>query len=656
MCGIAGLYNVQGAAIDAPLLERMTTLQAHRGPDGEGYVFLAPSGSEKPLVVHGPLRNSVRLLAATYRIGFGHRRLAIVDLTPLGNQPMGTADERCWITYNGEIYNAQELRRELDDHGYRFRSSSDTEVILASYRHWGPACVDRMNGMFAFAIWDSDLRRLFCARDRFGEKPFYYCWDGRTFRFASEIKALLPALPHRTANLPAVCRYLDRAYQDDGSDTFFSEVQQLLPAQMVFVEDSGLRFSTYWGLPAPRTQPDSSLDQSASQLRELLFDSVRLRLRSDVPIGSCLSGGLDSSTIVCIANQLLRSSGDTPRPSLPTGQKTFSACFDGASCDERPFIESVVQKTAVEAHYAYPNPDTLLSSLGRLVWHQDEPFGGTSIFAQWTVMQSAHQQGVKVVLDGQGADELLCGYHGFFGAYFAELLRQGSWMKFVREQQAYRSRHGAAPPQLWANLARSLLPSRFVDQGRHWIGQSRQWLHPDARRTVEPTDQTDPWSLPSVSAMEKRLIQQSGLRALLHYEDRNAMAFGIEPRLPFLDHRIAELLAGLPSAYKIGAGWTKVVLRQAMADILPQDICWRTDKIGFATPEAQWLRTTLREFVRDLLHDPRTKTRGLMNIAGAQAAFEDHVAGRRDLSSIAWRWVNTELWYRRFIDQSPDAL
>jgi asparagine synthase (glutamine-hydrolysing) len=316
----------------------------------------------------------------------------------------------------------------------------------------------------------------------------------------------------------------------------------------------------------------------------------------------------------------------------------------------------VVQRTAVESHFTYPTPEALLSSLERLVWHQDEPFGGTSIFAQWAVMQTAAQHGVKVVLDGQGADEMLCGYHGFFGAYFAELMRQGSWGKLFRERQAYRSLHGVAPPQLWANLARSLLSARFVDVGRRWVGKSRKWLHPEAMRASEQMDQLDAGSRPPVSAMETRLIERSGLRALLHYEDRNAMAFGIEPRLPFLDHRIAELLFGLPSTHKISAGWTKVVLRHAMADVLPHEICWRTDKIGFATPEAHWLRTTLRDFVRDLLHDQRTRTRGLLNIPGAQAAFEDHVAGRCDLSSIAWRWVNAELWYRQFIDHSATAL
>jgi asparagine synthase (glutamine-hydrolysing) len=652
MCGIAGLYNVAGGSVDIHLLETMTRLQAHRGPDGEGYAFLSLGRQDKPITVSGPLHDSIRSLANSYQIGFGHRRLSVVDLTPLGHQPMGTEDGHCWITYNGEVYNAQELRRELEDLGHGFRSTSDTEVVLASYRQWGTACVSRMNGMFAFAIWDGDASRLFCARDRFGEKPFYYHWDGRIFRFASEIKALLPSLPHRSANPFAVYRYLDRAYQDDGSHTFFSEIQQLLPAHTLLVDGQGVQSARYWSLRRNDIQAVGSLEDAACRLHELFFDSVRLRLRSDVPIGSCLSGGLDSSTIVCVANMIIRAGHDLL--SYPgTRQKTFSACFNDVRYDERPYIESVAQKTGVEAHFTFPDPRELLSSLHRLVWHQDEPFGGTSIFAQWTVMNLAAQQGVKVVLDGQGADELLCGYHGFFGAYYAELLQKGRWGDLLKEQRNYRQRHGKAPVQLWTNVARGLFPGRFIDTGRSWVGKSRQWLHPEFRRLANDMYQVDEGSDPPVTAMEKRLIERNGLRALLHYEDRNAMAFGIEPRLPFLDHRVAEFLFNLPPAYKIQRGWTKVVLRHAMADVLPREVCWRADKIGFATPEADWLRTSLSDFVRDLLHDQRTRERGLLNIQNAQDAFENHAAGRCDLSSIVWRWVNAELWYRQFVDRSP---
>jgi asparagine synthase (glutamine-hydrolysing) len=653
MCGIAGLYNVAGGAVDIHLLEAMTRLQAHRGPDGEGYVLLSPGSQDKPITVSGPLHNSTKSLASSYQIGFGHRRLAVVDLTPLGRQPMGTEDGRCWITYNGEIYNAQELRRELERLGYWFRSSSDTEVVLASYRQWGAACVDRMNGMFAFALWDGDAGRLFCARDRFGEKPFYYHWDGRVFRFASEIKALLPSLPHRSANLVAVYNYLDRACQDDGSHTFFSEIQQLLPAHTLLVDEWGVRCTSYWNLSHDDTGDTCSLEEAARQLHDIFSDSIRLRLRSDVPIGSCLSGGLDSSTIVCVANEIIREGQAVPSHLIGARQKTFSACFNDVRYDERPYIESVVKKTGVEAHFVFPDSGELLSSLQQLVWHQDEPFGGTSIFAQWTVLKMAAQEGVKVVLDGQGADELLCGYHGFFGAHFAELLWNGHWGDLLREQRAYCLRHGSAPPQVWANVARGIFPAKFVDAGRRWLGKSRQWLHPEFSLVSKEMDRVCEFPEPPVRAMERRLIEGNGLRALLHYEDRNAMAFGIETRLPFLDHRLAEFLFQLPATYKMQRGWTKVVLRQAMGDVLPRQVCWRADKIGFATPEADWLRTSLREFVRELLRDRRTRERGLLDVNRAQDAFEDHVAGRRDLSSIAWRWVNAELWYRQFMDHSP---
>ncbi len=387
MCAIAGLYDVAGRAVDPSVLERMVRLQAHRGPDGEGYVLLDARGREQPVALKGRLTDALGASPHRYTIALGHRRLAIVDLSPLGHQPMATEDGRCWVTYNGEIYNYVELREELRGKGHRFRSASDTEVLLAAYREWGEACVTRFNGMFAFAIWDGDRRRLFCARDRLGVKPFYYAWDGVRFAFASEIKGLLPVIERPSPNQRAVFDYLEGACLDHSEDTFFEGIRQLPPAHTLTVETQ-VTVRRYWDFPAPGSS-GLSMQDAAERFRHLFRDAVRLRLRSDVPIGTCLSGGLDSSSIVCVANDLMFVEHTVPRELIGERQKTFSSCFEDPAYDERQFIRSVVEQTGAEAHYTFPDPKELAESVSQLVWRQDEPFGSTSIFAQWNVMRLA---------------------------------------------------------------------------------------------------------------------------------------------------------------------------------------------------------------------------------------------------------------------------
>lgn len=639
MCGIAGIYNLTGAPIDLRLLEAMTRIQAHRGPDGEGYVLLDPRGCEKPVLIRERGAGSAGLHGLRHALGLGHRRLAILDLSPLGDQPMATGDGRCWVTYNGEIYNYIELREELSVKGHRFRSASDTEVLLAAYREWGEACVARFNGMFAFALWDAERRRLFCARDRLGVKPFYYTWDGERFTFASEIKALLgtgtrPAPSHR-----AVFDYLDGACLDYSVGTFFQGIHQLPPAHSMTV-DRQPAVRRYWDLPygGDRCLP---MREAAERFGDLFRDAVRIRLRSDVPIGSCLSGGLDSSAIVCVASELLAGGR----------QNTFSSCFDDPAYDERRFIEPVIARTRAEPRYAFPDPKDLVESLPLLVWQQDEPFGSTSIYAQWTVMRLASRSGAKVLLDGQGADETLAGYHGFFGALFADLAASGRWGTLVREWSGYRRLHGLPPRHVFASLARAFLPPPLVRVARGRLTGSADWIAADFRRQWGPSPEPPPRRESRLRDMQRRLLTGNGLRALLHYEDRNSMAFGIEARLPFLDYRLVEFLHGLDSGLKIREGWTKAVLRDALEGVLPEEVRLRTDKMGFVTPEDVWFQTSLRDMARDILSDSRTRARGYLNVEAAVREFDAHVAGRKSLSFTIWRWLNLELWCRRFLDQ-----
>jgi len=653
MCAIAGLYQVSGQAVDPAMLERMVRLQAHRGPDGEGYVLLDASGREKPVATRGRLMESFGSPSHQYAIGFGHRRLAIIDLSSLGHQPMATEDGRCWVTYNGEIYNHIELREELCGKGHRFRSASDTEVLLAAYREWGEACVTRFNGMFAFALWDGDRHRLFCARDRLGVKPFYYFWDGARFAFASEIKGLLAAGIRPSPNHRAVFDYLDGAYLDYSSGTFFEGIEQLPPAHYLTV-DTQVTVQRYWDLPSPG-ESTFSMREAADRFRELFHDAVRLRLRSDVPIGTCLSGGLDSSSIVCVANELMFGGHAVPRELVGERQKTFSSCFEDPAYDERRFIAPVLERTRAEAHYTFPDPKELAATVSQLVWQQDEPFGSTSIFAQWNVMRLASQCGVKVLLDGQGADELLAGYHGFFGARFADLTTDRRWGLLVRELTACRRLHGPIPRHVFSNLARALLPGVLVRLVRDRVTGSVDWIAADFRRQWGPVPAAPSVSASHLQNMQHQLLTGNGLRALLHYEDRNSMAFGIETRLPFLDYRLVEFLYGLGPELKIQRGWTKAVLREAMQGILPEEVRRRSDKMGFVTPEDMWFRTSLREMARDVLSDSRTRTRGYLNVDAALHEFEDHLAGRKNISFTIWRWLNLELWSRRFVDRDPCA-
>lgn len=623
----------------------MTAAQAHRGPDGEGYVFLSYGRHPGPCALTGPLFDPATRTGPGYAIGLGHRRLAILDLSAAGHQPMSSPDGRCWVTYNGEIYNYLELREELRSYGHVFRSQSDTEVLLAAYCEWGTACLQRFNGMFAFALWDVERRVLFCARDRMGEKPLYYIWDGTTFAFASELKALLQVIERPTPNQRVIYAYLDGARLEFSHETFLEQTHQLQPAHYLLVRDGTLRQEQYWELPvvSPIAGPVSTDVQE--QFRHLFQDAIRLRLRSDVPVGSCLSGGLDSSAIVCAADRI-----------LARKLKTFSACFEDDRYDERPFIRQVVEWTGAESHRTFPTAKELHACLERLVWQQDEPFGSTSIFAQWTVMRLAAESGVKVLLDGQGADELMAGYHGCFGAFYADLFRQGSWRQLWKEWWAYRGRHAGMPPQLVANFARGLGSPGLVQAMRGIYNGNLRWMDREFARTWYDDEPPDHGCDSLLRGMQHRLLTRHGLRALLRHEDRNAMAFGVEARLPFLDVRLVEFLFRLESGWKLGDGWTKVILRESLQGVLPPTIQWRVDKMGFATPEDEWFRGDLATLARDVLSEGRSQDRGYLYIPGIHRELVAHISGQRSIGPTIWRWVNLELWCRLFLDHHPCAV
>lgn len=631
MCGIAGIIGaapLEQRALIEPMLKRA----AHRGPDGTG-VYCSEA------------------------VVLGHLRLAIVDLSDAGRQPMAWG-ERYVIAYNGEIYNHLELRDELEQAGYRFTSHSDTEVILAAYDRWGTACLERFNGMWAFALHDRVKGTVFLARDRFGIKPLYY-WIGPRghFALASEIKQFT-GLPGWGARLNGQRAYdqLNWGVTDHTHETLFERVYQVLPGHLAVLD---LASASHWIDEARRRGGEIALTRwytltpanfdgdfaaAAVRLRELLEDSVRLRLRADVSVGSCLSGGLDSSSIVCLMNRELERIGASYR------QQTFSACSTIGKYDESSYIEKVVAQTGVMSHRTYPSLDDLFPSLDAMTWHQDEPFGSTSIFAQWNVFALAREQGVKVMLDGQGADEQLAGYHAFFAPRFASLFRSLRWLELLRDVKASKPLHGYGERFALKQIAKSLLPKGLKNLARRSFGaihNAPSWLSIDKLGAAPGNPFIDGGSHDSMLEMSTEQLLRSNLPMLLHWEDRNSMAHGVEARLPFMDYRLVEFALGLPDDYKLSRGVTKRVMREGMRGVLPDEVRMRMDKMGFVTPEEVWLREHAPNEFRRAVAECVDASRGIVT-RSATTFVDDVIAGRVPFSFTAWRIVSFGAWLRRF--------
>jgi asparagine synthase (glutamine-hydrolysing) len=668
MCGIGALYNPRGA-ISPEALDRMQAAVRHRGPDDEGVVWFqgqhwtpsASGGADTPESVYSarlaysPVRTNGKLNEAS--LALIHRRLSIVDLAPTGHQPMCTPDLLCWIVYNGEIYNYLELREELRALNHAFHTHSDTEVILAAYQQWGAGCLSRLNGMFAFVLFDRGKRHLFAARDRFGVKPLYY-WvspEGLV-AFASEIKqfGVLPGWRARI-NGQRAYDFVNWGVSDHTDETLFDGVFQLRGGEALeldvgddrpFAPRPGARLPTYrWYELKPRAF-SGSFEDAGRELRQLLTDSVRLRLRADVPVGSCLSGGLDSSSIVTVMNGLLH------EQDARALQKTFSACSDVKRFDEREYIDEVVGHTGTDAHYVYPGVDDLFESLDEITWHQDEPFGSTSIFAQWHVFRLAAEANVKVMLDGQGADELLAGYHNYFAARFGSLFRGGHWAALWRELVATRRRHGYSPAWGLQQALNNVLPEFLRQPLRGLAGRSAiNTPYLDlARLGADPRDpflDAGAAKARSVQEMSRSQLTATALPRLLHWEDRDSMAHSIEARVPFLDYRLVEFALGLPDEHKISVGETKRVLRHAMSGLLPERVRIRVDKLGFVTPEEEWVRQARPDSFRAALRAAIEASHSIIP-PDATGLLERIIEGRQTYDFLVWRLISFGSWMRRF--------
>lgn len=599
MCGIAGVVSRSG--LEPKKLQKMSEIQKHRGPDDEGFICLDQDGKVQefrgedtiPDLGHYKHISQAASSGNTYVCGLNHRRLSIIDLSPSGHQPMNYQGRKCFISYNGEVYNYKELREELLGKGYSFSSKSDTEVILASYHEWGENCAKKFLGMWAFAILDLDKQHLFLSRDRFGIKPLYFVKKPNLFAFSSEIKALLELdQEFRKADKQNVCEYLGFGTLSDPYKTLYQDIVELPSGfNMVYdLKQNNYALNQYYDL----LESSKSLFNGSEPLSDysnLLSDSIKLHLRSDVPVGSCLSGGMDSSAIVAFSSPLLNGNS----------YNTFTAAYHDPAIDESYYAKMVNSHFHnVKEHFTYPTSSLYWQEIDKLVWHQDLPIGSTSMFASWEVMKLAAKCNMKVLLDGQGADESLGGYALFGGLFLLGQLKKGRMISFLHEARKLKNNRSIKVSRELGRAAIHSLPKIIKKKLFETKRIGNRCLAPDYANVLLSSH----YPIRTGKSMKESCILslKFGLHELLRYEDRNSMAFSIETRVPFLDHRLVELSLSLGDHWKIKGGWSKYVLRKTVEPFLPSEITWRKDKKGFITPQKIW-KSELKKEISEFLND-----------------------------------------------------
>ncbi|SIT75368.1 asparagine synthase (glutamine-hydrolyzing) [Pontibacter indicus] len=610
MCGIAGIIHFENKQPQEQVLRNMMQMMKHRGPDDDG-VFIED------------------------KVGFGFVRLSIIDLSPDGHQPMVSDDGRYVLLFNGEIFNYVELREELSKYGVSFKTKTDTEVLLKSYLYWGQSCMHRFNGMWAFAIYDRVSKSVFASRDRYGVKPFYYLHTDTFFAFCSEIPPLLTLLTSKpTPDNQSIFDYLAFSRTDQNENTFFNEVKKLQHGCKVIITNGDAKISKWYNLKERVARTE--VFQNPEEYRALLSSAIKLRLRSDVPVGVCLSGGLDSSSIVSV---LLKDYNETDL-------NTFSAIYeDGQFGDEKRFINEY-SSSLKNMHYTSPSAATLQNDLYHFVRAHAEPLPSTSPYAQYKVMELA-KDSVVVTLDGQGADEKLAGYHYFFGFFFKDLLRSARLGRLSGEVYHYLAKHRSLyglkafiyfmlPENSRTSLRveeKGYLETAFVERYSNSNGIAGQ--------------------LYGSNTLKDALLDhfENKLEHLLKWEDINSMRFSLEARVPFLDYRLVEKTLASSDNWSIRDGITKYILREAMKGTLPEKIRTRQDKMGFGTPQDEWFREPAwQRFIVELLQSDSFRKRGIINPDSALSTYRDHLDRKVNVAKEIWKWIHLELWFREFID------
>src|SRR6266496_1925631 len=607
MCGIAGYYNLADG--NEKLLRTMNAAQAHRGPDGDGYYLDGP-------------------------VGLAHLRLGIIDREH-GVQPMFSPDKSLVISYNGEIYNYLELRQQLESEGYEFATTSDTEVIIQAYAAWGKAAFDTFNGMFAFALYDTKADKLLLVRDHFGIKPLYVAHPTKdSLLFASEIKPLLAT--GKIAKRPndrTIYRYLRFRIHEDSDQTFFDGITKLMPGEMLEVTRAGIKRSRYTTLTADLKRLSSEHKpydaEVTAEYTQRLIQAVKLRLQSEVPVGTSFSGGLDSSAVVAIINQLMQQDKGSTK-SVGARQNTFSAIFPGSQNDEERYVDALLERLggSVTAHKIKPDADTFVKDLEDFIRTQEEPLISTGPYAQYKVMEEAAKQ-VTVLLDGQGADEIMAGYVPYYFVYLRQLKAEGRWGRLLLEV--------LSSADIFLRFARVNLRERLL---RKAPVRPAQLMNTDFTKKY-----TDEKFVTTGDNLKLRLI-----------EDNNTMRFSLEGRVPFLDKDVLKYLFALDDEAIIKLGWNKRILRDATRELLPPLINHRRNKIGFTTPEHEWFMRLKNRFYGIFLSESFAN-RPYFNQQAVAEAFEGFIKGKNDSNSLLfWRFLNVELWLREFFDEkTPEA-
>lgn len=666
MCGLSGFVAREGYLLSDSLILSMNNIIHHRGPDDEGFVLfkrgneIVIAGGDNTGVsvwttqtTYSPMIHINNCLNGSSILALGHKRLSILDLSPAGHQPMTDCKKRFWIVYNGEIYNYLEIKAELEQIGFSFKTRTDTEVIIAAYAHWGKACLDRFVGMWAFAIYDQEKNEIFLARDRYGIKPLYYYFSSEgDFFFASEIKQFT-TLSCWTAKLnpDRVYDQLIYSFTDHTNETMFAGIFQLpggafykSELNKIIPNDKGqIRYERWYH---QKRQPfKGSFVDAALTFRELFERSVKEHLNADVPVGTALSGGLDSSSIVCEVNRLLKTEG------YSSLQRTFSSCSTYEKYSERKWMDVVVNHTKIDAKFVYPELKEVFNLTNDVLWHQDEPYQSQSAFLAFRLFMLARSNGVKVLLNGQGADEYLGGYGQFTLARLAKMTTQFRFLALINEMSEIRKNNETSYSTLIFGTVGHLLPYS-VKNAITRFRSSSDHIKRIVNNKILKANAIHPYELipiyyRTVPEISKHLTFFSTLPKYLHWEDRNSMANSVEARVPFLDHRLVEFAYNLPDDFLEKDGVRKKIMRQAMIDLLPEQIRNRRDKMGFTTPEENWVKKEDPKLFRSKISDAIEVTNGIIK-PEALEYFDNVVSGKTAFDFTYWRIILFSEWIKRF--------
>jgi asparagine synthase (glutamine-hydrolysing) len=626
MCGIAGILDRSGAPVGAGEVEAMIRAIRHRGPDDVG-------------------------LHCRDGFGLGAARLSIIDLTPAGHMPMVDEETGNWIVHNGEVYNYQDVRRELDLKN--LKSRTDTEVILKAYGRLGPRCVDRFNGIFAFAIWDARRQLLFCARDRLGVKPFFYSWNGRRFVFASEAKSLFQAGVLCRPELAVIRDYLVHGIYDHDARTFFEGVQQLPPSHTLSVGAERFELTRYWDVPGrleaevPSAPDEDGFAGACRAYGELAEDAVRLQLRSDTPVAVHVSGGLDSTFLMALINKINGGQGRF---------KAFCRVYGEPKYDERPHVERLVREIGWNAEYHDLDAREVPALAEEAMWQQEMPFPGIITLGKHKLIKSTRPHGAKVILEGQGGDEIGAGYQYYMGPHLLDVVEDGRVDEALREIRAFAAVNGTDEREALRKALGGIAAYRRA--GRSADGTRA--VRPDclAGGLVGNRDEAPEFPEPFRSHllnMQYRDILHTKLPRILRSSDRASMGYGRELRVPFLDHRLVEFSFALPASFKIAGGIQRRFMRECLKALLPTPLA-DLPKRAVVNPQTEWLQGPLRDWVGDLISSRSFRERGMFAREHVARAFGEFTSrDKNENSFFVWQWVSMELWFRAFIDRAPVA-